>query len=85
MTFRYTDPDGHEIETQPEEWDGQPVVAVWIRGEFATVPARIPVDHVEEFIAGLRDTARHAATGSPDHRHAAALHVFGTSDLPEQP
>ncbi|WP_432027421.1 hypothetical protein [Streptomyces sp. 1222.5] len=62
MTYHFRDADGHEIETQPEVFDGQPVVTLWARGESATVPVRIPVDRLEEFIAGTRDTARQAAS-----------------------
>lgn len=63
MTYHYRDTDAHEIETVPETgWDGQPVVTLWARGEYATVPVRIPVDRVEELVAGLRDTARQAAS-----------------------
>jgi hypothetical protein len=62
MTFRYTDPDGHDIETAPEtDWHNKPVITIRARGEFATVPVRIPIDRVEELIAGIRDTARQAA------------------------
>lgn len=63
MTFHYRDADGHEIETRPEtDLDGKPVVTIWARGEYATVPVRIPVDRIEELVAGLRDTGRQAAT-----------------------
>jgi hypothetical protein len=62
VTFHYTDPDGHEIETTPEtHWHNEPVVTIWARGEYATIPVRIPVDRIEELVAGLRDTARQAA------------------------
>ncbi|MFE2712270.1 hypothetical protein ACFXKI_09835 [Streptomyces mirabilis] len=61
MTIHYTDPDGRQIETTPDtDFDGHPVVTIRSRGEFATVPIRIPLDHVEEVIAGIRDTARQA-------------------------
>ena len=62
MTFHYHDVSGNEIETVAEGYKGQPVVTLWARGEFATVPVRIPVDRIEEFIAGIRDTARQAAS-----------------------
>jgi hypothetical protein len=64
MTFRYTDTTGHDIKTVPEtDLDKQPVVTIWARSKFATVPVRIPVDRVEELIAGIRDTARQLANG----------------------
>lgn len=57
MTYRYTDPDGHEITTTPDRgWHDEPVITIRVRGEFATVPVRIPADRVEELIAGIRDT-----------------------------
>lgn len=63
MTYHFRDTDGHEIETQAEtDLDGQPVVTIWARGEYATVPVRIPVDRIEELVAGLRDTARQTAS-----------------------
>lgn len=62
MTFHYRDADGHSIETAPEtHWNNEPVVTIRIRGDFAAVPVRIPLDRIEEVIAGLRDTARQAA------------------------
>jgi hypothetical protein len=66
VTFHYTDPDGHEIETTPEtHWHNEPVVTLWARGEYATIPVRIPVDRIEELIAGLRDARRQAAGQAP--------------------
>ncbi|MFF1604193.1 hypothetical protein ACFVYV_43410 [Streptomyces mirabilis] len=66
MTFRYTDPDGDHIETTPDtNLDGEPVVTIRSRGEFATVPIRISLDRLEELIAGIRDDARQAAREQP--------------------
>jgi hypothetical protein len=62
VTFHYTDPDGHRIDTQPDtNLDGQHVVTIWTRGTYACIPVRIPLDRIEELIAGIRDTARQAA------------------------
>jgi hypothetical protein len=63
MTYRYTDTDGHRIEAVPDhDLDGRPVTTLWAHGEYGTrIPVRIPVDRVEELIAGIRDTARQAA------------------------
>lgn len=59
MTFHFTDADGHHLETEADTaFDGQRVVTLWTRGAFARVPVRIPVDRLEDLIAGLRDTAR---------------------------
>ncbi|MEV5646476.1 hypothetical protein AB0L67_41550 [Streptomyces flaveolus] len=66
MTFAYTDPDGRRIETEPDtNLDGDQTVTIWARGEYARVPVRIPLDRVEELIAGIRDTARQAARSQP--------------------
>ncbi|KAB1979247.1 hypothetical protein [Streptomyces triticiradicis] len=62
MTYQWTDPDGHTIDASPDtNWHGQPVITIRARGEYATVPVRIPADRVEELVAGLRDTARQTA------------------------
>ncbi|MFD9004434.1 hypothetical protein ACFV0T_26335 [Streptomyces sp. NPDC059582] len=59
MTFRYTDAAGHRLETEPDtDLDGTPTVTLWASSGFAKVPVRIPLDRVEELIAGIRDTAR---------------------------
>ena len=61
MTYHWTDLDGHEIETAPEtDLDGHPAVTIWARRGSTRIPVRIPVDRLEEFIAGARDTARQA-------------------------
>jgi hypothetical protein len=57
MTFRYTDPDGDHIEAEADAFDdGAPALYLETSG-----PVRIPLDRVEELIAGIRDTARQAA------------------------
>jgi hypothetical protein len=59
MTFHFTDSSGHHLEAEADtDFDSQPVVTLWTRGTFARVPVRIPLDRLEELIAGLRDTAR---------------------------
>lgn len=61
MTFRYTDPDGDRLEAEADAFDdGTPALYVETSG-----PVRLPLDRVEELIAGIRDTARQAATGGP--------------------
>lgn len=63
MTYHYRDTDGHQLEIAPERhWNNEPVVTFWARNGYATVPVRIPVDRLEELIAGARDTARQAAS-----------------------
>lgn len=64
MTFRYTDPDGDRLHALPEQRDGQPVVELNIHSEGSdSLGINIPLDRVEELIAGIRDTARQAAKG----------------------
>ncbi|UOB09113.1 hypothetical protein MQE23_08610 [Streptomyces sp. HP-A2021] len=66
MTFRYTDTSGHHLELQPDtDLNGQQTVTLWARGTYARVPVRIPLDHLEELVTGLRDTGRQAAGGAP--------------------
>ncbi|MFI2761364.1 hypothetical protein ACH5A3_21220 [Streptomyces echinatus] len=71
MTYRYTDPDDDIIEIGPGLRDaatGQPIlntdsITITIQrrydGQMATV--YVPLDRVEELVAGIRDTARQAA------------------------
>jgi hypothetical protein len=68
MTYRYTDPDGGRLEVTPAIHliNGQLAIEFFI--PLATTnPAqagrvRIPLDRIEELIAGIRDTRRQAAT-----------------------
>lgn len=84
MTYRYTDPDGHEIETVPEtDWHGKPVITFWARGEFATVPVRIPADRVEELIAGIRDTILHGEPAPAVATQATEEECCGAEPLRE--
>jgi hypothetical protein len=61
MTFRYTDRDGDRFEvrsaTNTIKLDALDVVTLH------RVILAIPLDRVEELIAGIRDTARQAASG----------------------
>ncbi|WP_405930340.1 hypothetical protein [Streptomyces sp. NBC_00827] len=75
MTFHYTDPDGDHLTISPGLTDaatGQSILdaaAITITaqrhrdGQTATV--YVPVDQVEELVAGLRDVRRQAATQEP--------------------
>lgn len=60
MTFRYTDSIGDTIDAQPVQLTSGPAVSIAIND----VAVWIPVDQVEELIAGIRDTACQAATGA---------------------
>jgi hypothetical protein len=60
MTFHYTDPFGATINTRAlATIRDNHVIAINIGGQ----SVYIPVDRVEELIAGIRDTARQAANG----------------------
>jgi hypothetical protein len=63
VTYHYRDTDGHHLTAEPDtDLNSRQVVTLWARGEYDTrVPVRIPLDRIEELIAGLRDTARQAA------------------------
>ena len=62
MTFHYRDTDGGQLEVTPAIplINGQPAVEFFIPlASLEPVRAgrvRIPLDHIEELIAGLRDT-----------------------------
>lgn len=65
MTFHYTDPDGDSLHIEPTRRHGQPAISlrnVRVDIEGASVAVHVPVDRVEELVAGIRDTARQAAT-----------------------
>lgn len=63
MTFHYTDPDGDRLQATVGSRGKDPVLALAIVG-YPSTNARvdIPLDRVEELVAGIRDTARQAAT-----------------------
>lgn len=83
MTYAFTDPDGHHLDIQAEtDLDGQPVITAWTRGTFARVPVRIPLDRIEELVAGIRDTARQAAVA---HATATWRVPCTTAALRQQP
>lgn len=71
MTFRYTEPNGNGLTVSPGIVDtntGQPLLCidaltltVQRRYDGTTATIYIPLDKVEEVIAGIRDTARQAS------------------------
>ncbi|MFI1165607.1 hypothetical protein ACH4UM_18825 [Streptomyces sp. NPDC020801] len=71
MTFHYTDPDGDHLRVDPFPTPDGPHITIraedWSYGTDAIGQATvlIPVDRVEELVAGIRDTARQAAGGQP--------------------
>lgn len=59
MSYHYTDPDGDTFEADTcINDDGTPVIVI------DCVTARIPLDRVEELVAGIRDIADEAAGAS---------------------
>lgn len=59
MTFHYTDPVGDTIDAHPLQHHRYgPSVSIAVND----VAVWIPVDRIEELVAGIRDTARQAAT-----------------------
>lgn len=65
MTFRYTDLDGDEITARPAIGVPYVAIATGLNGCF------IPLDRVEELIAGIRDAARQAAAQTTVEQSAA--------------
>lgn len=66
MTFRYTDPNGDKIAITGTSTHSHPAIAITVACPHANLPGgtvRIPLDQVEELIAGIRDTARQASRG----------------------
>lgn len=65
MTFHYVDPDGDALHIKPTSRYGRPAISlrnVRVDMEGAAVAVHVPVDQIEKLIAGIRDTARQAAT-----------------------
>lgn len=64
MTFHYTDPDGDRLFVEPVTRYGRPTISLRNQpaGNGQGAAVHVPVDQVEELVAGLRDTARRAAT-----------------------
>ncbi|MFD0146191.1 MULTISPECIES: hypothetical protein [unclassified Streptomyces] len=70
MTFEYRDAHGRILSAVPDtDLDDKPGIALWSRGEYGvSVPVRVPLDRVEEAVAGIRDAARQAAGQPTQHR-----------------
>ncbi|MGW5616237.1 hypothetical protein [Streptomyces sp. NPDC003877] len=63
MTFHYRDPFGCPITARAvPAARNEPLVAITVNNGQS---AYIPLDRIEEFIAGVRDTARQAAGNAP--------------------
>lgn len=66
VTFHYTDPDGDHLQIKPATSHDTPCISIctteYTTGPGTSAAVYIPVDQVEELIAGIRDTARQAAT-----------------------
>ncbi|PZT70160.1 hypothetical protein DN402_31570 [Streptomyces sp. SW4] len=64
MTYHHRDHDGDLLTISASSDNGHPVLL------FAATPAgvNVPLDRIEELVAGIRDTARQAAAGpNPQH------------------
>ncbi|MFC8276273.1 hypothetical protein ACFUJR_27830 [Streptomyces sp. NPDC057271] len=63
MTFEYRDHYGRRLILGPgSDLDDNPVVEFWSHGEYGvSIPVRVPLDLLEEVIAGARDARRQAA------------------------
>ncbi|MDT9688170.1 hypothetical protein Q5762_07340 [Streptomyces sp. P9(2023)] len=84
MTFEYRDYYGRRLNLGPgADLDNNPVVELWTHGEYGvSIPVRVPLDRVEELVAGVRDAARQAA-GQPaaaEDEMAASLRRDGFSN-----
>jgi hypothetical protein len=68
--FEYTDGYQQTFRTMAvaPDYPGQPIAAaIWVEisdGAFDRTAVQLPLDRVEEVIAGIRDAARQAAVGS---------------------
>lgn len=60
MTFVYRDTDGQELDIEPDLDDNdRPVLSI------SADTVWVPLDRVEEVVAGIRDIAREAAKQQP--------------------
>lgn len=74
MTFHYTDPDGDHLHITPTSRYGQPAINLRTAradGQGAA-GVDVPVDQLEDVVAGLRDTARQAAAAEDGELYTAA-------------
>jgi hypothetical protein len=70
--YEYTDPAGDRLVVAPDRGpDGRPAVALTaISGTGSSVSVMVPLEHLEEAIAGQRDMARQAAYTVAYHQSA---------------
>ncbi len=65
MNFAYTDTSDDRLTVELGVGvDGMPVIAVTAEQHNDVACVHVPLDHVEEVVAGIRDTARQTAAGS---------------------
>lgn len=62
MSFVYTDPSGNRLQVAP----GDQVIVLTTHWSYDTVRLDVPLDRVEELVAGIRDMARQAAARTPE-------------------
>ncbi|NJP75685.1 hypothetical protein HCJ99_33960, partial [Streptomyces sp. C1-2] len=66
MTFHFTDADGDQLSVVPTSRRGRPGLLFLNARLGNTAAVHVPVDQVEDLVAGIRDTARQSAAQSPD-------------------
>lgn len=64
MTYHFTDPDGDHLHVTPITRYGRPAINLRTeRGDgHGGAAVDVPLDRLEELIAGMRDTGREATT-----------------------
>lgn len=66
MTYTWTDRHGDRLTASAETLvDGSTVVSLEIQDGIDVCIVHVPLDRLEELVAGLRDTARQAAGNAP--------------------
>jgi hypothetical protein len=61
MTYHFTDEHGDSLEVLPAHCHGSSAIHLYAVQSHESTTITVPVDRVEELIAGLRDTARQTA------------------------
>lgn len=70
MTFEYRDPFGNRLEAEPSD-QAVKLTTYWSYGD---ILLDIPLDRVEEVVAGIRDAARTASGQQPETTPCACTH-----------
>ncbi|MGW7435678.1 hypothetical protein [Streptomyces sp. NPDC054849] len=67
-SFEYTDEHGRRLTISPNADSPRPSLKVTTRSGRTTIPVYVPLDQVEEVIAGIRDMARQSAYATAYHQ-----------------